>query len=423
MPICGVRVNFMDTELFLDMLNIDSTSGKEAGFADFLACRLEGPGRRIETFDVGDGTRNLLVSWGTPKVIFCSHLDTVPPYISPSGDMCSLPPVSSTDSPQGHSVSLSSTGDIAASVFFENLADASVTALMRPDRGVFHGRGTCDAKGQIFAMYEACKALEAKGCTGFGLLVLAGEETGSFGAKAFNAMPEKPFPTEDCWLVVGEPTDNCMASAAKGTKSFEVTFKGKACHSGYPENGESAVVYFNDFMNALRSIVFPMDEILGETTWNVGKLVSDNPQNILSDSLSCRVYFRTTFESDEMVCNVMKNIAGPQAKLRFGRRTVQDGSDIVAKEVAPWQKAMEVKAFGGDTPSRFEVPDGFPSKPVAFGSDAPQLTCFRHKILCGPGSILVAHKDNEHVALGDLEAAVANYVAIYETINGFCHFD
>ena len=377
MPTCGVRVNFMDTELFLDMLNIDSTSGKEAGFADFLAGRLEGPGRRIETFEVGDGTRNLLVFWGTPKVIFCSHLDTVPPYIAPN-------------------VMLSE-GETSSS-------------------SIFHGRGTCDAKGQIFAMYEACKALEAKGCSGFGLLVLAGEETGSFGAKAFNAMPEKPFPTEDCWLVVGEPTDNCMASAAKGTKSFEVTFKGKACHSGYPENGESAVVYFNDFMNALRSIVFPMDEILGETTWNIGKLVSDNPQNILSDSLSCRVYFRTTFESDEMVCNVMKNIAGPQAKLRFGRRTVQDGSDIVAKEVAPWQKAMSVKAFGGDAPSRFEVLDGFPSKPVAFGSDAPQLTCFTHKILCGPGSIFVAHKDEEHVTLADLEMAVAGYVKIYETI-------
>jgi hypothetical protein len=34
-------------------------------------------------------------------------------------------------------------------------------------------------------MWEACKELEAKGCTDFGLLLLAGEETGSFGAKAF----------------------------------------------------------------------------------------------------------------------------------------------------------------------------------------------------------------------------------------------
>ena len=358
----------METELFLEMLNMDSTSGNEAGFAEFLAGRLAGAGRRVETFEVGDGTQNLLVSWGTPNVFFCSHLDTVPPYI---------PPVAS---------------------------DSQIS-----------GRGTCDAKGQIFAMYEACKVLEANGCTDFGLLLLAGEETGSFGAKSFDRSSDVQI-GEDAVVIVGEPTDNCMASAAKGTKSFEVTFAGKACHSGYPENGCSAIEYFNDFMNALRSIVFPEDEVLGGTTWNVGKLVSDNPQNILSDSLSCRVYFRTTFESDEMVCNIMKNIAGPQAKLRFGRRRVQDGSDIVAKEVAPWQRAMSVKAFGGDTPSRFMILDGFPSKPVAFGSDAPQLTRFKNRILCGPGSILVAHKENEHVALSDLETAVANYVKMYEII-------
>ena len=368
---------FMDIELFLQMLNIDSTSGKEGEFADFLADMLEGPGRHVETFEVGDGTKNLLVSWGTPKVVFCTHLDTVPPYISPSAMS----------------------------------TEVEASAPLK-----FFARGTCDAKGQIFAMYEACKILEAQGCRDFGLLLLAGEETGSFGAKAFNSMSGKPLRTEDAWVIVGEPTDNHMASAAKGTKSFEVTFAGEACHSGYPENGESAIEYFNDFMNALRSIVFPMDETLGETTWNVGKLISDNPQNILSDNLICRVYFRTTFESDDMVCNIMKNIAGPDAKLRFGRRKVQDGSDIVAKAVAPWQKAMSVKAFGGDTPSRFEVLEGFPSKPVAFGSDAPQLTCFRHKILCGPGSILVAHRDEEHISMSELEAAVANYVRMYEII-------
>ena len=377
MRTCGIKVNIMDIELFLDMLEIDSTTGKEGGFADFLARRFEGAGRHIETFEVGDGTCNLLVSWGSPKVVFCSHLDTVPPFIPP------------------HVVS------------DQTVSTSSVT---------YRGRGTCDAKGQIFSMYEACKNLESRGYTDFGLLLLSGEETGSFGAKAFSVMSVKPFQENDPWLIVGEPTDNYMATAAKGTKSFEVTFTGCPCHSGYPENGESAIEYFNDFMNALRSIVFPKDEVLGETTWNVGKLVSDNPQNILSGRLTCRVYFRTTFESDEMVCNIMKNIAGPDAKLRFGRRTVQDGSDIVAKAVAPWQKAMSVKAFGGDMPTRFEVLDGFQSKPVAFGSDAPQLTGFRHKILCGPGSILVAHKEEEHISMSDLEAAAANYVRMYEII-------
>lgn len=354
----------MDISLLYDMLNIDSTSGREAALADFLAERLLSSACRVEKFEVGDGTANLLFSWGKPEVIFCTHLDTVPPYISPVSD--------------GETV---------------------------------YGRGTCDAKGQIFAMYQACKVLESKGYEGFGLLLLAGEETGSFGAKAFR----EQHPGAE-WVVVGEPTDNQMASASKGTKSFEVTFEGKAFHSGYPQYGLSAVEMFNDFINALRSIVFPEDELLGDTTWNVGKLVSDNPQNILSDRLTCRLYFRTTFESDEMVCNIMKNIAGENARLRFGRRRVQDGSDIVGKDVAQWQKSMSVKAFGGDSPTRYEVLQGFPFKPVAFGSDAPQLTNFRRKILCGPGSILVAHRPEEHILLSDLRAAIENYVNIFEQL-------
>ena len=365
MRYCVFSANcFMNIDFFNRILSVDSTSGKEGELADMLSVEFAAPGRKVELFDVGDGTKNLLVSWGIPKVIFCTHLDTVPPYILP--------------------------------------------AL---DNDVYRGRGTCDAKGQIFAMWEACMELEAKRCTDFGLLLLAGEETGSFGAKAFR----EQHPGAE-WLVVGEPTDNCMATAAKGTKSFEVTFVGKAFHSGYPENGVSAVELFNDFMNALRSIRFPKDELLGETTFNVGKLVSDNPQNILSDKLTCRVYFRTTFESDEMVCNVMKNMAGPEAKLRFGRPRVQDGSDVVAKDVAQWQRAMTVRAFGGDSPTRFEVLPGFESKPVSFGSDAPQLTNFKHKILCGPGSILVAHRPEEYIALADLETAVGNYIKIYDSL-------
>ena len=394
----------MNTDFFIEMLQIDSTTGRERELADFLAQRMAGEGRRVEMFEVesmaGDCPQgcgapvNLMVSWGQPKVVFCTHLDTVPPYIAPS-------------------VETLENGDI-----------------------VVRGRGSCDAKGQIFSMWEACLELERRGCTDFALLLLAGEETGSFGAKAFSSMMTctasdrvinrassdaavgpgicaSKYGKDDWVIVVGEPTDNCMATAAKGTKSFEVTFEGKAFHSGYPQYGCSAVEMFGDFLNALRSIVFPKDEILGDTTWNIGKLSSDNPQNILSDHLTCRVYFRTTFESDEMVCNVMKNMAGPDARLRFGRRRVQDGSDIVAKEVAPWQKSMSVKAYGGDAPTMYETLEDFQTKPVAFGSDAPQLKCFDRKILCGPGSILVAHRPEEHIMLSDIETAVGNYVRMY----------
>ena len=377
----------MDIGLYTQMLEIDSTSGRERGLADFLAESMMTDRNTLRRFDIEsmradtpegcEVPQNLFFSWGTPKVIFCSHLDTVPPYIAPHID-----------------------GSMAT------------------------GRGTCDAKGQIFAMWEACKAMEDMGMTDFGLLLLAGEETGSFGAKAFNSVistsssviSSEAEISPDAWVIVGEPTDNCMATAEKGTKSYDVTFSGKSCHSGYPELGASAIMYFNDFVNALRSIVFPVDEVLGETTWNIGDLVSANPQNILSDRLTCRIYFRTTFESDEMVRNIMKNIAGPDARLRFGRPAVQDGSDIVAKSVAPWQEAMSVNLRGGDAPTRFEVLDGFPVKAVAFGSDAPVLKCFRHRILCGPGSIHVAHRPDEHINIGDIETAVRNYIKMAQRI-------
>ncbi len=48
----------------------------------WLQENLEAPAK--ELMEVGDGTLNLLLSWGTPRVVFCTHMDTVPPYIPPT---------------------------------------------------------------------------------------------------------------------------------------------------------------------------------------------------------------------------------------------------------------------------------------------------------------------------------------------------
>ena len=324
-------------ELFRQILSFDSTSGRERELGEWLAAHLEAPS--VETFEVGDGTLNVLLRWGeAPRVVFCSHMDTVPPYIPPT--------------------------------FLE-------------DRVC--GRGTCDAKGQFYAMYRACQRLAAAGRSGFALLILSGEETGSWGAKAFARTPWRaPL------LVVGEPTENKMVSASKGTKRFDLTFTGRPFHSGYPEHGVSAVELFVDFMNELRTAGFPEDPLLGATTWNVGMLRSDNPQNILSPCLTCRLYFRTTFASDEAVCAWMRT-----------RRS----------------DSLQVREIGGDAPAQYLTLPLFPTTGVAFGSDAPHLTNFERKIICGPGSITVAHRDDEYLSFEDLEQAINNYVSIYES----CH--
>ena len=322
-------------ELFRQILSIDSTSGRERELGQWLAEHLEAP--FVETFEVGDGTLNVLLRWSEqPRVVFCSHMDTVPPYIPPT------------------------------------FADDRVL-----------GRGTCDAKGQFYAMYRACLRLADAGEEDFALLIVSGEETGSWGAKAF-ARTGFTAPL----LVVGEPTDNCMVSASKGTKRFNLTFIGKAFHSGYPEHGVSAVERFVDFMNELRAAGFPDDPELGPTTWNVGQLVSDNAQNILSPLLTCRLYFRTTFASDAAVVDWMRAHAS---------------------------ETLLVEEFGGDAPAKYFTLPGFPTKPVAFGSDAPHLTGFEKKIICGPGSITVAHRDDEFLSRADFEQAINNYVKIYES--------
>ena len=322
-------------ELFRQILSFDSTSGRERELGQWLATHLEAPS--VETFEVGDGTLDVLLKWSdAPRVVFCSHMDTVPPYIPPT--------------------------------FGE-------------DRVC--GRGSCDAKGQFYAMYRACLQLAAAGHRDFALLIVSGEETGSWGAKAF-AKTDFRAPL----LVVGEPTDNCMVSASKGTKRFDLTFTGQPFHSGYPEHGLSAVELFVDFMERLRAADFPEDPVLGPTTWNVGQLQSDNPQNILSPCLTCRIYFRTTFAADAAVVAWMR---------------------------AQASQTLQVEEYGGDAPARYLTLPGFPAKPVSFGSDAPHLTNFRDKIICGPGSITVAHRDEEQLLFRDLEQAITNYVSIYES--------
>ena len=374
----------MDWDFFRALLAIDSTSGKERTVAEWLAERLpemfpagNRPALRVD--EVGDGTLNLLLTWGTPRLVFCSHMDTVPPYIAPAfPEGIFLPePVATLGHIRGRGPKRA-LGGVAERRFGEeyplrNMAEATIT-----------GRGSCDAKGQVFAMLTACQRLAEAGETGFGLLLLAGEETGSWGAKAF---ARTDFRAE--YLVVGEPTDNCMVSASKGTKSFGLAFAGEAFHSGYPQFGVSAVDLFVEFVNKLKAKDFGTDPLLGDTTWNIGLVESANPQNILSPELTCRLYFRTTFTSDEAVSAWMAE--------------AQDAR-------------LSVIPRGGDTPARYWTVNGLPSKPAAFGSDAPHLTNFAHKAICGPGSILVAHRDEEHVRVADLETAVEQYILIYRSI-------
>lgn len=122
------------------------------------------------------------------------------------------------------------------------------------------------------------------------LLFTVGEEVDHIGMKATSSLALKPR-----FLIVGEPTESKLAVGHKGCLRFTIRATGKACHSGYPEQGSSAIEkliavvwkiqnYVSLFSTkqcmALRFLKkWPSSERLGETTFNCGEILGGAAAN------------------------------------------------------------------------------------------------------------------------------------------------
>ena len=327
----------MLTKEIVQIMNIDSTSGKEVELARFIADNFHAPGATLEIQDVGDGTLNLFYKWGTPEIIFCTHLDTVPPYLEP-----------------------------------------------KTENGRVYGRGACYAKGQIITAWNVCRELHGEGENNFGLLLVAGEETGSKGAKVANTL------IKGCkYVIVGEPTENKLIKAGKGIQLYDVRIRGVSCHSGYPQLGDDAIERMRSFLDRLAVTDFPSDPGLGSTTYNIGQLSSGNSYNVLPDLVSFKIYFRTTHASYQLIETILKNIS---------------------------DEYTSVTKIREDKPFDYHYVEGFGIDTVAFGCDGPCLTGLGKCLLYGPGSIKVAHTEDEFINLSDIEKAIIDLKQIFHTL-------
>jgi acetylornithine deacetylase len=96
--------------------------------------------------------------------------------------------------------------------------------------GVLRGRGACDAKGQLAAIFQMMLALKHLGWRLRGDLlahVVVEEEVGGNGTLA---MVRRGEPADAC--VVMEPTDLRILSSVRGAVWFRVVTTGRAGHSG-----------------------------------------------------------------------------------------------------------------------------------------------------------------------------------------------
>jgi acetylornithine deacetylase len=235
------------------LIDIDSTTGKEREVGDFLFRLLEdlvdraGDGA-VEKMPVEGDRFNLFASWGEPRVVLSTHMDTVPPFF-PSAE----------------------------------------------DGELIRGRGACDTKGGIAAMIEAIRELLDEGMRGFGLLLVVGEETDSLGAQVANRNPRGSR-----YLINGEPTGNRLALGSKGALYLRIEAEGRAAHSAYPELGDSAIDKLLLALDRVRAVPLPSDPVLGETTLNVGTLSGGRAANVIADRAAAEVLVRTVGDTSEV---------------------------------------------------------------------------------------------------------------------------
>jgi acetylornithine deacetylase len=217
--------------LAAELLAIESSTGSEGQAVEFVSRWLLARGWNVELQEVSKGRANV---WATRKgngVTLSTHLDTVPPYIPP-----------------------------------------------REEGGRLYGRGSSDAKGIAAAMMAAADQLSREGENRVDLLFVVGEEQGSDGARAANRLA-----TTSRFLVNGEPTENKLASGAKGSLRAILRFRGRAAHSAYPELGVSAIEPMLALLPTLPALQLPSDPVLGKTTVNIGVIRAGTAGNIIPE--------------------------------------------------------------------------------------------------------------------------------------------
>lgn len=328
-------------DLAARLMEIDSTSGREGAVVDWMHAFLEGRDWSVTRIAVSEGRDDVLALCGAhrgrpPQITLSTHLDTVPPFIPP-----------------------------------------------RLDGDVLRGRGACDAKGIAAAMVCAAERLRDDGVP-VALLFVVGEETAHDGAHAANEYARQLFgtaPRDSRILINGEPTESTLAVGTKGAMRVFIEVAGQAAHSAYPQLGRSATRDLVHLLAELETIDWPRDELLGDTTVNIGHLAGGVADNVLAPHAEARLMIRLVTPADRVYALVQRWAAG--------RANIEQGPTV--------------------PPVKLGVVPGFPTSVAAYATDIPELGNWGRPFLFGPGSIHVAHRDDEHVRVAELRAAVDVY--------------
>ena len=319
-----------------------------------------------------------------PKVILSSHIDTVPPHIEYA---VSYPEAASDDN-----------------------SNASPSTFNRSNI-LISGRGTVDDKACNAVQLFAATSLLASGQikpTDIAFVFVVGEEKLGDGMRFFsNSSLHQHLATSYHTVIFGEPTELHLASGHKGIILIKIEARGKAAHSGYPWLGRSAnslllkALYLLDNLGEIppEEGGLPRSEKYGKSTVNIGKVTGGVAANVVAERAVAEVAIRIAGgTADEVVRIVTEAVKG---------EAVDPGDDITLT----FSNGYGPVDIDSDVPT--DEDKDFFGEPITvnYGTDIPNLKLKEgvKRCLYGPGSILVAHGDNEALTVGHLETSVEGY--------------
>jgi tripeptide aminopeptidase len=232
-------------DLFTELASVPSPPGEERAVADLVLRYLRDCGLTVAEDGAGPGIGSTMgnlyarlePSAAGEPLFFCAHLDTVPP-----------------------------------------------TAAIEPivDDGVVrNGAGTilgADNKAAVAAMLEATRRLlgEGRPHAGVELLFTPKEEVGLVGAYAFD---QTRLVARTGYVYDQAAPIGVVILGAPYSQSLEVTFHGRAAHSGmHPEDGRSAIAAAARAISEMR-----LGRVDADSTANVGTIAGGTATNIVPE--------------------------------------------------------------------------------------------------------------------------------------------
>lgn len=283
---------------------------------------------------------------------------------------------------------------------------APFVAMRREQR--IYGRGTADMKGFIScALAVASRFAELPLQRPIHIALTFDEEVGCRGAPILieDLLAGGPKPSA---AIVGEPTGMDIVTAHKGCYEYTTTITGVEGHGSQPHLGVNAVQHGAQFINRLMELEeelkhrapssSPYDP--PHTTISAGTINGGSARNVLAGECAIEWEMRPISRADagfvlEEIDEFVKQLG--VATGFEACHTICEG-EVDGLEDDPSSPAVRLirELLGTDKTSV-----------VPFGTEAGlyQMAGIP-AVVCGPGSIEVAHQPDEYLSLGQLEACL-----------------